>query len=114
MGMLGSSAGPDGRYSHKRVLLTEFDYHLPEELIAQQALGDRSASRMLVVDRHTATWQDRSCSDFPGCLDPGDCLVVNDSRVFPSRLLGRREHGTGRAEVFLIRPISSDGLTRIT
>jgi S-adenosylmethionine:tRNA ribosyltransferase-isomerase len=93
------------------VLLTEFDYHLPEDLIAQQPLEDRSASRMLVVDRRSATWQDRTFSDFPGYLHPGDCLVVNDSRVFPSRLLGRREHGTGRAEVFLVRPTSSDGLT---
>ena len=93
------------------MLLTEFDYHLPEELIAQQPLEDRAGSRMLVVDRRSATWQDRAFADFPGFLHPGDCLVVNDSRVFPSRLLGRREHGTGRAEVFLVRPISSDGLT---
>jgi len=93
------------------VLLSEFDYHLPEELIAQQPLADRSASRMLVVDRKSGTWQDRAFQEFPSYLTPGDCLVVNDSRVIPSRLLGRREHGTGKVEVFLTKPVSPDGLT---
>ena len=93
------------------MLLSEFDYHLPEELIAQQPLADRSASRMLVVDRKSGTWQDRAFQEFPSYLTPGDCLVVNDSRVIPSRLLGRREHGTGKVEVFLTKPVSPDGLT---
>ena len=93
------------------VLLSDFDYHLPAELIAQEPLPDRAASRMLVLDRKSATWQDRAFRDFPSYLRPGDCLVLNDSRVFPSRLYGRREHGTGRVEVLLTRPISGDGLT---
>jgi S-adenosylmethionine:tRNA ribosyltransferase-isomerase len=93
------------------VLLREFDFPLPPELIAQQPLEDRAASRMLVVDRARGVWEDRAFVDFPSYLKAGDCLVLNDSRVFPSRLLGRREHGTGEVEVFLTKPVSSDQLT---
>ncbi len=94
------------------MLLSDFDFHLPEELIAQEPLADRAASRMLVIDRQTGTWQDRMFRDFPSYLNSGDCLVLNDSRVFPSRLYGHREAGTGgQVEVFLTKPISADGLT---
>jgi S-adenosylmethionine:tRNA ribosyltransferase-isomerase len=94
------------------VLLSDFDYHLPEELIAQQPLADRAASRMLVLDRAGGTFEDRQFRDFPGYVHSGDCIVLNDSRVFPSRLYGRREHGAGgRVEVFLTRRISADGST---
>jgi S-adenosylmethionine:tRNA ribosyltransferase-isomerase len=93
------------------VHLSEFDYHLPPELIAQQPLEDRAASRMLVADRARGCWEDRTFRDFPAYLRPGDCLVLNDSRVIPSRLLGRREHGTGQVEVFLSKPVGSDSLT---
>jgi S-adenosylmethionine:tRNA ribosyltransferase-isomerase len=92
--------------------LSDFDYHLPEELIAQEPLADRAGARMLVVDRARGTWEDRMFRDFPSYIRSGDCLVLNDSRVFPSRLYGRREHGTGgRVEIFLTRPVSPDGLT---
>jgi S-adenosylmethionine:tRNA ribosyltransferase-isomerase len=93
------------------VLLGEFDYHLPPELIAQEPLADRAGARMLVVDRESGTWDDRLFRDIPSYLHPGDCLVLNDSRVFPSRLYGVRGHGSGKVEVFLTRPISPDGLT---
>jgi S-adenosylmethionine:tRNA ribosyltransferase-isomerase len=94
------------------LLLSEFDYHLPEDLIAQQPLEDRAASRMLVVDRASGTFVDRDFRVFPSYVRPGDCMVLNDSRVFPSRLFGHRENGTGgRVEVFLTRQVSSDGLT---
>lgn len=94
------------------MLVSEFDYHLPEELIAQQPLADRAASRMLVLDRRAGTWQDRMFRDFPSFVHPGDCMVLNDSRVFPSRLYGTREHGAGgRVEIFLTKQISQDGLT---
>jgi S-adenosylmethionine:tRNA ribosyltransferase-isomerase len=93
------------------VLLSDFDYHLPDDLIAQEPLPDRAGSRMLVVDRTTGKWEDRAFRDFPSYLNPEDCLILNDSRVLPSRLYGRREHGTGRVEIFLTKPISSDGLT---
>ena len=92
------------------MLLSDFDYHLPEELIAQEPLPDRAASRMLVVDRKTGTWQDRSFREFASFLHPGDCLVLNDSRVFPSRLFGHREGHGGKVEVFLTRQESADGL----
>ena len=93
------------------MLVSEFDYHLPPELIAQSPLPDRAASRMLVVDRAKGTWQDQTFRDFPTYLGPGVCLVMNDSRVFPSRLYGRREHGTGRVEVLLLRPMDRENLT---
>ena len=98
-------------YSEKRLLLSDFDYHLPPELIAQQPLADRSASRMLVVDRAAGRWEDRWFRDFPSYLHAGDCMVINDSRVFPSRLLGHRSGRTGRVEIFLTRQISPNGLT---
>jgi S-adenosylmethionine:tRNA ribosyltransferase-isomerase len=95
----------------KRLLLSDFDYHLPDDLIAQQPLADRAASRMLVLDRRSGTWQDRFFRGLPQFLRAGDCLILNDSRVFPSRLYGRREDGTGRVEIFLTKQISADGLT---
>jgi len=91
------------------LLLSDFDYHLPPELIAQQPLSDRAASRMLVVDRNNQTWEDRMFLDFPSYVKAGDCVVFNDTRVFPSRLFGTREHGTGRVEIFLTKQISPDG-----
>src|SRR5215472_1941018 len=105
--------------------LASFDYHLPEELIAQEALPDRAASRMLVVYRAEGRFEDRAFRDFPSFLRPGDCLVLNDSRVFPARLYGHRsgvgalpvgknnpkrhEHLSGRVEVFLLKCVSDDG-----
>ena len=95
------------------VLIQEFDYRLPEELIAQEPLEDRAASRMLVVDRAPRhCWEDPfTFRDFPQLLHPGDCLILNDSRVFPSRLYGHREHSSGRVEIFLTKPSSPDRLT---
>ena len=98
-------------YSGEDVLLSDFDFHLPDSLIAQEPLLDRAASRMLVVNRTTGTWEDRMFRDFPAFLHPADCLVLNDSRVLPSRLYGHRQHGTGRVELLLTKPISGDGLT---
>jgi len=95
----------------KSLYLSDFDFHLPDDLIAQEPLPDRAASRMLVVDRTTGKWEDRMFRDFPAFLHPDDCLVLNDSRVLPSRLYGHREHGTGRVELLLTKPISADGLT---
>lgn len=94
------------------MLLSEFDYHLPEELIAQEPLTRRAGARMLVVDRAAGRFENRAFCDFPSYVRAGDCVVLNDSRVFPSRLYGHREQGTGgRVEVFLTRQVSPDGLT---
>jgi S-adenosylmethionine:tRNA ribosyltransferase-isomerase len=90
------------------VLVSDFDYHLPEELIAQEPLADRAASRMLVVDRSQGTWQDRKFSEFPQFVRQGDCLILNNTRVFPSRLFGKREFGSARVEVFLLKPRDKD------
>lgn len=72
------------------MLISEFDFKLPEELIAQEPLSDRSASRMLHLNRRTGAYTDRHFADLPGLLHSDDLLVLNNSRVFPARLLGRR------------------------
>ncbi|HLY20143.1 MAG TPA: tRNA preQ1(34) S-adenosylmethionine ribosyltransferase-isomerase QueA [Bryobacteraceae bacterium] len=86
--------------------LAGFDYALPQELIAQTPLADRAASRMLVVDRAAQRWEDCLFRDLPDFLNAGDCLVLNDSRVFPARLFGRRAAFTGAVEVLLLRPLA--------
>jgi S-adenosylmethionine:tRNA ribosyltransferase-isomerase len=72
------------------MLVSDFSYHLPEELIAQEPLPDRAASRMLHIVRKTAEWRDGHFRDFPDLLPPEDLLVVNNTRVFAARLYGRR------------------------
>jgi S-adenosylmethionine:tRNA ribosyltransferase-isomerase len=72
------------------VRTADFDFHLPEELIAQEPLADRSASRLLHLQRDTGAFADRKFVNFPGMLRANDLLVVNNSRVFPARLFGRR------------------------
>ena len=83
--------------------LSDFDYELPTDLIAQAPLEDRDASRMLVVDRHAQTWTDSSFKSFPEHLRPTDVVVVNNSRVIPARLIGHREETGGQVEIFLVR-----------
>ena len=72
------------------MLVSEFDFHLPRELIAQEPLADRSASRMLVLNRDSGEFHDEPFRNFPEHLRPGDLLVLNNSRVFPARLFGHR------------------------
>jgi len=72
------------------VLVSDFDFNLPEELIAQEALVDRSSSRLLHLSRSTGNFEDRKFADFPVLLRPSDLLVLNSSRVFPARLYGCR------------------------
>ena len=72
------------------MLVSDFDFHLPEELIAQEPLPDRAASRMLVLNRETGAVRDDQFRSLPEHLHSGDVLVLNDSRVFPARLYGRR------------------------
>lgn len=85
--------------------LSEFDYDLPSELIAQQPLAERDASRMLVLDRATQTWTDTSFKKFTDYLRQDDVVVVNNSRVIPARLKGRREETGGQVEIFLVREL---------
>lgn len=72
------------------MLVRDFHFHLPEELIAQQPLADRAASRLLHLDRASGGLADRAFRELPGLLRPDDLLVFNDTRVFPARLYGRR------------------------
>jgi S-adenosylmethionine:tRNA ribosyltransferase-isomerase len=87
------------------MLLSDFDYELPEELIAQQPLEQRDASRMLILDRAKKTQEDSRFELFPEYIRPGDVVVVNNTRVFPARLIGRREASGGRVEVLLAREV---------
>ena len=84
------------------MLISDFDYELPEELIAQRPAPERDASRMLVLDRATAVWRDRHFYELPSELTERDVVVLNNTRVFPARLIGRREPSGGRVEIFLI------------
>src|SRR6188508_270597 len=82
------------------MLCSDFDYHLPEELIAQEPLHERDQSRMLVVDRSNGTFLDSSFAQLPTWLRDGDVVVLNNTRVFPARLIGHRFHnGVAGAEV---------------
>ena len=82
----------------------DFWYDLPEELIAQTPLQQRDTSRLLVLDRETGAVTHRHFYDIIEYLKPGDCLVMNDSRVLPARLLGHRPTG-GAVEVLLLRDL---------
>lgn len=85
--------------------LSEFDYQLPEELIAQQPLTPRDGSRMLFLNRQERSWKDTQFLNLPNYLREGDILVINNTRVFPARLFGAREVTGGRVEVLLVREI---------
>lgn len=89
--------------------LSEFDYELPEELIAQQPLERRDASRMLILDRDAQSLNDSKFELLPESVQPGDVIVVNNTRVFRARLIGHRDPSGGRVEVLLIRELESDG-----
>jgi S-adenosylmethionine:tRNA ribosyltransferase-isomerase len=90
--------------------VSDFDFDLPPELIAQQPPVERGQSRMLVMNRATGALRDASFAEFPSLLNPGDLLVLNDTRVIPARLFARRtlrrerEKPTGRIEVLLTEP----------
>ena len=73
------------------MLVSDFHYDLPEELIAQEPLPDRAASRLLHLSIPAGCYQDRLFRDFPNLLRPGDLVVFNNTRVFPARLFGRRK-----------------------
>ena len=109
------------------MLVSDFDYHLPPESIAQEPLADRAASRLLHLHRgkeDRERWDDRSFREFPDLLRPDDLLVLNNTRVFPARLYGHRsgeraqplspqnpaarDFLRGRIEVLLTRQVSDD------
>src|SRR5262245_62619907 len=85
--------------------LALFDYDLPPGLIAQEPAEPRDSSRLLVLDRSRGTWNDRTFGDLPSFLRRGDCVVANQSRVIPARLLGTLEPGGQRVEILMLRPV---------
>jgi len=89
-----------------------FDYALPEDLIAQHPLRERSASRLLVYDRSADRFEHRGFRELPDVLPPGCCLVVNNSRVVPARIWGVKEGGGARIEVVLLEQLG-DGRYRV-
>ena len=78
--------------------LSTYDYELPPELIAQHPPAERDAARLMVVDRSTGDVAHRGVRDLPALIEPGDCLVLNDTRVIPARLIGEREQTGGKWE----------------
>ncbi len=90
------------------MLVSDFDYELPEELIAQTPVEPRNASRLMVLDPATETICHHHFYELRDFLTPGDTLIFNDTRVMPARLIGRREPGGGRVEIFLLRRVEGD------
>jgi S-adenosylmethionine:tRNA ribosyltransferase-isomerase len=90
------------------VQVSDFHFHLPDELIAREPLDARDGSRMLHLQRTSGRYSDRLFREFPDLLQPGDVVVFNNTRVFPARLFGRREGSHGRIEVLLTRQLSTD------
>ncbi|TMA45964.1 MAG: tRNA preQ1(34) S-adenosylmethionine ribosyltransferase-isomerase QueA [Deltaproteobacteria bacterium] len=93
-------------YRSALVDVAEFDYELPEELIAQAPLPERDASRLLFLPRTEGALQHRAVRELPGLLRPGDVLVVNDARVIPARLHGHKEGSGGKVELLLVEPLA--------
>lgn len=105
------------RCFNNNVRVSDFDFHLPTELIAQHPPAERGDSRMLLIDRHTGAYTDAHFRDFPSQLHEDDLLILNNSRVIPARLFARRaglrtQHNspapTGQVEVLLTQPLGND------
>lgn len=88
------------------MLVNDFDYQLPPELIAQHPVEPRDHSRLLVLNRSEKSITDRFFYELPSCLSPGDLLVFNDTKVIPARLFAKKEGGSARIEVFLLKQLS--------
>ena len=91
-----------------RLKTSDFYYDLPEELIAQDPLEDRSSSRLLVLDKETGNTEHHIFRDIVGYLNPGDCLVINDTKVIPARLIGAKEETGAKIEVLLLKRGADD------
>ena len=88
------------------MLISEFDYHLPEELIAQKPLEKRESSRMLAVNRAEKSFTDEQFFNLPKFLKKGDLIVLNNTKVFPARIYGETETGA-KVEIFLVREVEN-------
>jgi S-adenosylmethionine:tRNA ribosyltransferase-isomerase len=91
-----------------RYKLDDFEYQLPQELIAQYPLEQRDACRMMVLDRESGEIKHQEFTDLADLLSPSDCLVLNDTRVFPARLFGHKDRTGAQVEVFLLRNLEGN------
>src|ERR1700752_2171084 len=123
-GRLSGVPFPRHLYNRSCVLVSDFHYELPDDLIAQEPLPDRAGSRLLQLSAANGAFVDRQFHDFPDLLRPGDLVVFNNTRVFPARLYGRRkgfksqsisprnpaarEYLRGRVEVLLTQQLRHD------
>ena len=87
---------------------SDFDYHLPEELIAQTPLKDRSSSRLLVLNRQSGAFEDRIFTDVIDYLEPGDALVLNETKVLPARIIGSKKETGGAVELLLLKDLGGN------
>ncbi len=107
---------PVAAWTHRRCVINvcrelrtaDYQYELPPELIAQQPALERDGSRLFVLHRATGNWEHRRFRDILEFLRPGDCLILNDSRVIPARLRAVKESGGGAVEVFLTEEVASN------
>lgn len=88
--------------------VSEFNFYLPQELIAQEPLEERSSSRLLVLDKNTGAIEHKNFRDLLSYLKKGDCLVINDTKVIPARLYGIKEQTEAKVEVLLLKRNSGD------
>jgi len=88
--------------------IEEFDFYLPEELIAQEPIEDRSKSRLLVLNKTSGEIEHRKFEDIIKYLNSKDCLVLNDTKVIPARLMGIRKNTLGKIEMVLLKPVEKD------
>ena len=87
---------------------SDFDYYLPEELIAQTPIKDRDKSRLLIMDRVSGDLEHKTFSDIIDYLNPGDVLVLNNTKVLPARLIGHKEDTDAVIEVLMLKDLGND------
>jgi S-adenosylmethionine:tRNA ribosyltransferase-isomerase len=90
--------------------LTQFKFDVPDELIAYHPTENREESRLMVIDRKKGTIEHKLFKDMLDYFDDGDCLILNDTRVFPARLIGRKEKTEAEIEVFMLRELNKDSI----
>ena len=94
-----------------KMKLTDFNYNLTEEIIAQTPIQKRDESRLMLLDKNTGEIQHKIFKDIIDYLEPGDCIVRNNTKVIPARLYGKKETGAN-VEFVLLKHMGSDGQTR--
>ncbi len=93
--------------------LSDFKYNLPEELIAQYPAEKRDQARLMVLDREKEKIEEKVFSDIVDYINPEDCLVINETRVFPARLMGTKDKTDAQVEIFLLRQLEASGLWEV-